>query len=509
MTTAATSPYTELHNKMRDIETLTATERIISWDQETMMPTNGAELRADQLTQLSGMIHAKKTDPAIGELLQAAAADSQADEIQAANIREMQRDFDRDTKLPTTLVEALARASSLGMHAWKEARAKEDFSIFAPKLKEIFDLNREKADCLGVPEGGERYDALMDLYEPGMTAARTEEVFKPLRTFTVDTLASLRDKTDNFTNTPDLSPATLNLPLAQQKQFVKKVLEQMCYSDDEGREDDAAHPFCTGIGPGDTRITNRYRADGWCDSLSSGMHEGGHALYEMGIDKRTYFGLPMGSAVSLGIHESQSRMWENQIGRSLPFWNWALPIAREIFGEAIPASINPTAMFKASNLMHPSFIRVESDELTYNLHIMLRFDFERALIKEDLSINDLPAAWNERMKQDFGLDVPNDSKGCLQDIHWSMAAVGYFATYSFGNIYSAQFWNTIGSAFPDRDAMVERGELEPIRNWLRDNIHAHGRRYSADDLCAKVTGEGMNAEPLMAYLKDKVERVYG
>jgi carboxypeptidase Taq len=271
--------------------------------------------------------------------------------------------------------------------------------------------------------------------------------------------------------------------------------------------DDAVHPFCEGIGPGDTRLTNRYRPDGWLDQLSSATHEAGHGMYEQGVAKGEHFGMPLGEAVSLGIHESQSRMWENQIGRSREFWEWGIGVAREVFGDALKG-VDAETVFRVANIVEPHFIRVESDEVTYNLHIMLRFDMERAMIAGDLNPKDLPGVWNERMKKDQGLIVKEDRLGCLQDIHWSMGAVGYFATYSLGNIYAAQLWEAMGKAIPDREARVSRGEFGAILSWLRENVHVHGRRYSPEDLCERATGQRLQSDALMRHLDAKVGAVY-
>jgi carboxypeptidase Taq len=348
----------------------------------------------------------------------------------------------------------------------------------------------------------------MDLFEPTMTARRTAEVFAPLREFTVDLLARLREKTAGFTDMPDTAAAEVETDTAAQKRFCRRVLGAMGFDFDAGRLDEAAHPFCSGIGPGDTRLTNRYRPDGWLDALSGGMHEGGHGLYEQGLPKGERFGSPLAEAVSLGIHESQSRMWENMVGRSPEFWRWALPIAKEALGPAL-ASCDEQAVYRAANLMRPSFIRVESDELTYNLHIMLRFDMERAMLRGDLACADLPGAWNERFEKDWGMPVTDDAVGCLQDVHWSMGAIGYFPTYTLGNLYSAQFWEAIGRDMPDRDERVERGEFGEILAWTRDNIHRHGRRYPAEELAKNATGEGLSHDALARHLEARASAVFG
>lgn len=497
--------YVELAREARPGAVLGAAQRVLSWDQETMMPTKGASIRAEQLEMLAGMVHERATSAKIGDLIAACESDAQvmAHPLASAGVREFRREYDKHTRLPKSLVEEITRCSSEGMHAWKDARATSDFSKFLPYLEKTIELARKKAECFGTPAGGELYDALMDEFEPGMTSARTAEVFKPLRAFTVDLLENVR----SATNKPSRDAAVAEFPIEQQKAFVAFVVKAIGFDLDAGRIDDSTHPFCEDVGPGDVRLTNRYRADGWADSISSGMHEAGHGLYEQGLN-HDYFGTPLGRYISLGIHESQSRMWENLVGRSLPFWEWATPHAQKMLGAPI-ARYSAADVYKACNLVEPHFIRVESDEVTYNLHIMLRFDFERAMIRGDLKPRDLPGEWNARIKNDLGLTVPDDRRGCLQDIHWSMGAVGYFATYTFGNIYASQFWEAMGRDIPGRDEMMRRGEFAPILSWLREKIHQHGRRYGAEELCTMVTGSGLDSAALMRHLRAKVQGVYG
>lgn len=496
-----------LLSKLRRGKTLESVGHLTSWDQEAMMPAKGGAARAEQLALLSGLGHDMMTDPAIGELIGEAGGDD-LDEASRAALREIKKDYEKNTKLPKDLVEEMSRCASLGMDAWKEARAKKEFALFLPWLEKTFELNRRKAECLGVPSGGELYDALMDLYEPGMTAARTEVVFAPLREVTVRLLAGLREKTDGFTTMPGFEGAMVETDVKAQKAFCTRVLEAMGFDFEAGRLDEAAHPFCSGFGPGDTRLTNRYRPDGWLDALSGGMHEGGHGLYEQGLPKGTHFGSPLSEAVSLGIHESQSRMWENQVGRSERFWNWALPVAKTMLGSAL-SGCDVGTVFRAANLIRPSFIRVESDELTYNLHIMLRFDMERAMLRGELACRDLPGAWNERFERDWGMAVTDDSVGCLQDVHWSMGAVGYFPTYTFGNLYAAQMWEAIGRDVDGRDDAIGRGEFGGVLKWTRERVHAHGRRFPAEELGERATGATLGHEALARHLEAKVEAVFG
>ncbi len=512
MTTATTTtPLTQLLAHLRETSVIGSAQSAISWDQETMMPAAGSALRADQLATLSGIVHERSVDPKLGELIAAAeAADPGDDPAQTAALREIHRDYEQKTKLPTDLVREMARTSSLGMDAWKAAREARDFSKFLPALKTTVELNRRKAECLLDESQGhaELYDALLDQFEPHTTSAQVEALFAPLREATVSLLDRIRAATDDFKNTPDASAATAVTDPGEQKAFCRAVLETMGFDFNAGRLDEAAHPFCSGFGPGDTRLTNRYRPDGWLDALSGAMHEGGHGLYEQGLPKSEHFGSPLGEAVSLGIHESQSRMWENQVGRSLAFWHANAEEAKKALGSSL-AAFSAEDIFRASNLMKPSFIRVESDELTYNLHIMLRFDLERAMLRGELACEDLPGAWNERFENDFGLPVEHDGVGCLQDVHWSMGAIGYFPTYTLGNLYAAQLWEAIGRDHSDRDERIARGDYAHVLSWTREKIHAHGRRFPATELAERATGEKLSHDALARHLGAKAEAVFG
>lgn len=508
----ASSPYAELTRELRSIAVLSSTGAVIGWDQETMMPDRGAALRAEQREAISGLVHTRRTSKRFGDLLAASErwAKSNGDARVLANLREVRRDYTLATRLPASLVAEITRCASLGMEAWKGARKESDFKKFLPWLKKTFDLAREKARCYGLPKAvkgqpkPEPYDALLDEYEPGMTAARTEAIFGPLR----ERLVPLIESVGASTRRPDESPARLETPIDVQRSFVRTVCAAIGFDFDGGRIDDSAHPFCEGIGPGDTRMTNRHRADGWTDALGTAMHESGHAMYEQGLPKADLFGQPLAEAISLGIHESQSRMWENLVGRSRAFWAWSREVAAKSFGGSM-TRLSADELYKAVNIVRPNFIRVESDELTYNLHIMLRFDLERAMVNGSLNPKDLPGEWNKRMKRDFGLVVPDDRRGCLQDVHWSAGLVGYFPTYTFGNLYASQFWEAMGKDLPKRETMIERGEFAPILAWLRKNIHAHGRRYSAGDLCKRVTGKPLSHDALLRHLESKVRNVYG
>jgi len=505
--TLTAKPYTQLGAALREIATLRSISTTMSYDQETVMPDGGAGFRAEQLSMLAGIVHRKATDPRVGDLIAACEADTsvKSDPVAAANIREARRDYARLTKLPADLVEELTKSASLGMEAWKTARPRSDFKSFQPHLEHLVSLIRRKAECYGVPPWGqELYDALMDEYEPGMTAKRTSEIFGPLREFTVGIL----DRVKKSGKTIDTAPLHTEVPLDRQRAFSDRVVKALGFDFHAGRIDQSAHPFCEGLGPGDTRFTNRYSPAGWVEQLFTAAHENGHAIYEQGLPKAANFGWPSAESVSLGIHESQSRMLENLICRGRPFWDWGLKIAREEM-PMLPASLTPDFVYKGVNGVKPWFIRVESDEVTYNLHIMLRFDLERAMISGDLKVKDLPSEWNRRMKADLGLDVKEDRLGCLQDIHWSMGSIGYFATYTLGNLYAAQMWETMAKEIKDRDAKISRGEFGDVITWLRDKVHRHGRTYTPGQLCERATGKPLDSSALMRHLEAKVAAVYG
>ena len=504
----SSSAYDDLRALVRDSAILGAVEALLSWDQETYMPPAGAANRAEQASALASLIHEKRTDPRVGDLLATCEDDAglmaEAESPTARNIREMRRAYDKKTKLPTSLVAELARVGSQAQEAWKEAREQNDFPAFAPWLTKMLDLSKQKAECYGVPEGGELYDALLDDYEPGGRACEIEAVFTPLG----ERLSALvKDLLDNGT-APSKEPLACQIEAAKQNTFGNFVINALGFDMQAGRLDVTTHPFCSGIAPSDTRLTTRYRDEKFTDALYGTMHECGHGLYEQGLPKGDHFGEPLGDSISLGIHESQSRMWENFVGRSREFWAWALPHAQQMMGSGLE-KFGVDDLFAATNLVERSYIRVEADEATYNLHVMLRFGIERAMVRGDLSINDLPGAWNERFEQMLGVTVPDDRRGCLQDVHWSFGLLGYFPTYTLGNLYAAQFWEKINEDIPDLSSQMRRGEFGALLGWLRTNIHQHGMRYRAGELCERITGKALSADPLMRHLEDKLRPVYG
>ncbi len=507
---ATGTPYARLCAMQREAATLGSVSHLLNWDQETYMPPAASGGRAEQQALLAGIIHERRTDPRLGDLIGQVEGDKalnppgDPDSPSARNIREMRRDFDLATKLPTDLVAELARTTSLSQDAWKVARADSDFKAFAPWLDKVLALTRRKAECYGVPAGGELYDALLDEYEPGMTALEIESIFAPLRT----RLAGLVAAIARSSHKPDRAALHKSIPAAQQTAFCMAVLRAIGFDLEAGRLDVTTHPFCSGLAPGDTRLTFRHKTESFLEPLYGVLHEAGHGMYEQGLPKDTAFGQPLADAISLGIHESQSRMWENFVGRSQAFWTWATPLAQRELGAPV-AGMNADAFYQIANLATPSFIRVEADEATYNLHIMLRFQIERALISGALAPADLPGAWNRTFKEFLGLDVPDDRRGCLQDVHWSFGLVGYFPTYTLGNLYAAQFWETINAQIPDLNGQMATGDFSALKTWLNTNIHASGRRWRAAELCQRVTGKPLSADPLMRHLEGRLKPIYG
>lgn len=505
MTTATASAYDQLTAHLHQAALYKSVGMLLSWDQETKMPPKAAAYRADQLAAMSKLAHERATDPALGDLISACEEDAEitGDAVRGANVREARRDFDRATKLPTQLVVEMSETSSRAMTAWKEARSKSEFSTFQPWLEKQVALNRRKAECYGVPEGGELYDALLEDYEPGMRTEQVKSLFGPLRERLTPLIAAVAQK-------PAVKNAAEGIacPIPTQKKFLERVAGAIGYDLDAGRIDPTTHPFCETMGPRDVRLTTRYDENNFLDALQTTLHEAGHGMYEQGLDTERYFGEPRAEAVSLGIHESQSRMWENQVGRSEAFWSWCLPVAKGVFGPSL-GGVTLEAIHRSANIVKPHFIRVESDEATYNLHIMLRFDVERLMLSGELAVKDVPAWWNARMKADLGLDVREDRLGCLQDVHWSMGAIGYFPTYTLGNLYCAQLWAKVNEVMPDLDAQIARGEFAPLLGWLRKNVHQPGRTYMPQELCKRVTGQALSHEPLCDYLEAKLTRIYG
>ncbi len=496
--------YTELFDHLKHTALLGSCAHLLGWDEQTYLPSQGAELRADQMAMLAGMVHERTTSPRVGELLSQLEADGGlGDETPvSANVREARRTYERATRLPQKLVEELSRVTTLSQQVWIEARHQKDFAQFLPWLEKVVALKREEATAVGYGDGSP-YDALLDDYEPGMTAATVQEAFTPLR----NELVQLVQQIAGSSRKPDRSIITRAYPVDAQRAFGRQAAEAIGFDFSAGRLDEAAHPFCSGIGPGDCRLTTRYDEHYFPQALFGTLHEAGHGLYEQGLN-RDDFGTAMGHSASLGIHESQSRMWENSVGRSREFWQHFFAPAQRAFPTVLDG-VTLDEFYRAINIVEPSFIRVEADEVTYNLHVMLRFELEQPLISGDLPVADVPVIWNETFEKFLGLTPTDDAVGCLQDVHWSAGLIGYFPTYSLGNMYAAQFFNAAQEELGDLDEQFARGEFAPLRDWLRTNIHQRGHQYQADRLLEVVTGETLSHKPLTDHLKHKFGQLYG
>ena len=496
--------YQELLQRSKEIAYLGAAQAVLGWDQEVNMPKKGAAWRAEMQSYLSGQLHRKATDPAINDLLAAVEeSDLVADPLSdaAVNVREWRREYDRATKLPTEFVERFTRVVVLSQQVWAEARSKADFSIFAPNLGEIIELTREKAEYLGYAD--KPYDALLDGFEPGEKTENVKRVFTALREELVPFLQTIMSSSTQ----PD--PTIVedrDYPVERQRILGEIASAAFGLDYQASRLDVSTHPFSTNLGPGDQRITTRFSPRNFNDSFFSILHETGHALYEQNLPAE-HFGTPRGESASLGIHESQSRTWENLVGRSRAFWEYFFPLTRQFFPQTL-ADVSLEDFHFAVNAVKPGFIRVDADEVTYNLHVMLRFEIEQAIINDGLPVEEIPAAWNALFKEYLGLDVPDDSKGVLQDVHWSHGMIGYFPTYALGNLYGAQFFAQAKQDIPDLEAQFARGNFLPLLDWLRQHIHRHGMTYRAQDLVQVVTGQPLSHEPLMAHLRAKYGELY-
>jgi len=501
---AARETFELLCQHAREAALLESVGYLLEWDERTLMPQAGGPYRAEQITLLSALAHQRQTDPRIGAWLHELcdsplAADPHSDT--GATVRELRRRYEKKTKLPQALVEELARTAVLGQQAWVEARAKNDFASFRPHLEKTIELKQQQAECLGYTEC--RYDALLDDYEPAETTSNVARVLAGLREELVPLVAEIAASNRR----PRHEILTGYYPEARQREFGTEMGRRIGFDFSRGRLDVTVHPFCSTMGPHDCRITTRYNEQHFPGAFFGILHEAGHGIYEQGLRAEQY-GLPPGESISLGIHESQSRMWENLVGRSHAFWEHAYRDAQRAFPEAL-GDVGLEDFYFAINDVRPSLIRVEADEATYNLHILVRFELEQALINDDLPVADLPSVWNEKYRGYLGIVPPDDTQGVLQDIHWSAGLVGYFATYSLGNLYAAQFFRAAERDLGDLAAQFRRGEFLPLREWLRKNIHEQGKRYSAAQLVERITGRPLGHADLMAHLRGKFAPLYG
>jgi carboxypeptidase Taq len=496
--------YSELLRRVREGALLESCASLLGWDERTYMPHHGSAHRAEQMALLARLGHEMLTAPVIGEQLAAVEASPLVrdnDSDAAANVREIRRHYDRAVKLPKELVEELARVTTRAQQVWQEARQANDFAAFQPWLEKVVALLRQKAQAIGYQSVA--YDALLDEYEPGATTTEITTLFAALRAELVPLISAISASGRK----PRRDLLEREYLLSHQQRFGREAAAAIGFDFDAGRLDVTTHPFCSGIGPGDCRITTRYNPHHFTESFFGILHEAGHGIYEQGLPAE-HFGTPLGTCASLGIHESQSRLWENQVGRSRPFWEHFFPRAQQAFPAAL-GDVSLDDFLFAINDVQPSFIRVEADEATYNMHIILRFELEQALISGDLKPVDVPGAWNDKFKQFFNLTPPTDAQGCLQDIHWSMGGIGYFPTYTLGNLYAAQFMEQARRDVPGLDGEFRAGRFQGLKSWLNDKLHRTGQRYRASELCQRVTGRPLSHQPLMAYLRGKYGPLYG
>ena len=503
MQDADTGPIGQLKDGMRDITSIKGAINVLTWDQLTKMPPRGVAARAEQLAVLRRYEHARLTDPEIGALLAraedaAAALDPDSDE--AALVRIVRRDHDRAVKVPEELVFEIARTAALADRVWIDAREHNDFASFAPWLRKIVELDRRRTACLGYQE--HPFDALVDEAEPGMTTASVRALFDQLRPQLLDLARTIAPRSGAV----DDSVLFRDYDVTAQETLGRAVATQFGYDFNRGRLDRTVHPFEMAIARDDVRITTRYDPCFLSMSLMGTMHETGHALYEQGVSA-SLSGTPLCHGVSAGVHESQSRLWENYVGRSRPFWRYFFPRVRSAFPGVLDDQ-DPERFYRAVNKVKPSLIRVEADEVTYCLHIMWRFEMEIALLDGNLKVEDAPAAWNDAVQRYLGITPPNDTQGILQDIHWS-GGLGGFQGYALGNIIAAQLWETLLTAHPDLPAQIEQGEFSTLLGWLGSTIYYHGRKFDPADLVTRVTGKPLQVEPYLRYLRAKFTDIYG
>jgi len=488
-------PYRKLLKRAREISLVSSASEVLSWDTETYMPPKGLAYRAEQFAHLGGHTHKLFTGKLVGDWLKACEQNGFApDSPETANVREWRRRYDRATKLPQSLVEKFQRARMLSREAWKEARQRNEFKIFKPHLQKLLDLIRRRADCWGYQESP--YDALLDEFEPGMRASHVRALFAELRPAIGSVLSRAMEKSASI-------PADLldgDYPIAAQQALNRKAAEALGYDFESGRIDTTTHPFCITLGPGDCRLTNRYNERNFTQSFYGILHETGHGLYEQGLSAE-HFGTPLATAASLGIHESQSRLWENHIGRQPAFWEHWHPIACEYFPHL--KRLSAAQLAAAVNRVAPSYIRVEADQVTYDLHIILRFEVEVRLVQGELKVGDVPGFWNEEFEKMLGLKVLEDSQGCLQDIHWSQGDLGYFPTYTLGNLNAAQLMRRATADLPGLEDELATGQYANLLGWMREKVHKHGSRYHPQELMEKTTGEPTRAAHHLEYLRKK------
>jgi carboxypeptidase Taq len=497
---ARTTAWDTFEQFERDVCQLSRVGGLLNWDEQVNMPPRGAAARGAAKATLAGVLHERICDERFGEAIAELEGERELGELERARVREARRERDRAVRVPAKLVRELAHAESAGFEAWQAARAAADFSLFRDPLERILSLRRDEADAVGY-EGGERYDALLDQYEPDMRVARLEPLLQGLRDELVPFVREIAARPR-----PDDAFVHRGYPAAAQRAVGASLSAAIGFDYTAGRLDRAAHPFASGFAPGDVRLTTREHEDDLFSGLFAVLHETGHGLYEQGLTGAIE-GTFCGSATSLGLHESQSRFWENMVGRSHAFWERHLGELKAAFPEQL-GDVSLDGFVRAANLVEPSLIRVEADEVTYHLHVYLRFELELAVFRGDLSVDDLPAAWNERMLNLVGIAVPDDGVGVLQDVHWSAGLVGYFPTYTLGTLYSAQFLEAIERELGPVDAIIRAGEYDRLLGWMREHVHRRGALVAPEQIARDATGEAPGHAALMRYLRAKYGELY-
>ncbi len=509
MPTDLSSAYKKLIEKNKALIILGTSEAIVHWDMETMMPPKAVQMRSEQLALMSQIHHKMSTDPQIGKLLDTILKHTQydtLDEVEKRNVHLIKKNYDEQTKLPTALVTQIAKQEAVTVNTWKKAKATQNYALFKPELEKLVSLNKKAAEIfMKVKETKTPYDALIDIYEPKMTTEAITKTFTELQ----HGLQTLLGKIENAPNQPETSILSQPIPADKQREIAKILAETLGYDTTSpnaaGRIDETEHPFTNGYYD-DVRITTHYYVDSFASSIFSVLHETGHALYEQGLPQKWKY-QPVGSPCSMGFHESQSRLYENIIGRSREFWKTVLPKIKNASSPNL-ANLELDKFIHAVNAVKPSKIRVEADEVTYSLHIIIRFQIEKDLFADKISIAELPTVWNQKYKEILGIEIQNDSEGVIQDTHWASGLYGYFPTYALGNIYTGQIAEVIQRNNPQWRSRLAEGNLEPVRKWIINNIYAYGNLYDPADLLKKVTGTELTVKPYLKYLQEKYSKLY-
>jgi len=495
--------YAELLARLKGAHALGSVGDLLAWDEQVNLPPGGAEQRAAQHAAMAQVHHAAIADPRCGELLGALSAQrAELTDGQRIVVDQAQRDFDRATRLPVEFVREKAAQGSRGYHVWTQAKAADDFALYAPILEKNLELAQREAAYLGRDDAP--YDYMLDKHDPGLTAATVDALFAELKRELVPLMRAITASPVTLA-AREATASLQGFPIEQQRVFLREVTESIGFDYTRGRLDVSLHPFCSGSG-GDVRLTTRYNLDGPLDALFGSVHEAGHGLYEQGLPV-AHLGTALGLHAGMAVHESQSRLWENQVARSAGFWRRFEPRWRALF-PAQTTGLNSRALFLAINAVEPTLIRVDADEVTYNLHIVLRFELEKRLFSGELSARDLPSAWRTASQTLLGLEPGNDREGVLQDVHWSDGSFGYFPSYCLGNMMAAQLWYRALALRPALEEDFARGDFTWLLGWLRENVHVHGRRFSALELVRRITGEALSPQPLVRYLRERYGGLY-